>query len=334
MWRQPDPRRRSGTIEGDMTALPLVFDAPRAALPPRHLADLDPAERRAAVVAARAARLPGRPADPALLRPAGDRPGGDDRPAGAARSRAGRRAAARAADRGAAPGDRRGQHPQDAVAAARRRAGRERADALPRRTGGAITVCVSSQAGCGMACPFCATGQGGLTRNLSTRRDRRAGAVGRAHHGPRRAARRPGPAVERGVHGHGRAAGQLPAGGRRAAPAGRSRAGRPRALAALGHRLDGRAGARRSASSADEGLDVTLAVSLHAPDDELRDTLVPVNTRWKVGEVLARGRRLRRAHRAPVLDRVRDDPRRQRPAVAGRPARRAAARPRPRATST
>src|SRR5207237_2772729 len=37
---------------------------------------------------------------------------------------------------------------------------------------------------------------------------------------------------------------------------------------------------------ADEGLGVTLAVSLHAPDDELRDTLVPVNTRWKVAEVL------------------------------------------------
>ena len=31
-----------------------------------------------------------------------------------------------------------------------------------------ITLCVSSQAGCGMACPFCATGQGGLQRNLST----------------------------------------------------------------------------------------------------------------------------------------------------------------------
>src|SRR4029077_18676563 len=29
------------------------------------------------------------------------------------------------------------------------------------------TVCVSSQAGCGMGCPFCATGQAGLTRNLS-----------------------------------------------------------------------------------------------------------------------------------------------------------------------
>jgi 23S rRNA (adenine2503-C2)-methyltransferase len=37
---------------------------------------------------------------------------------------------------------------------------------------------------------------------------------------------------------------------------------------------------------AEEGLQVTLAVSLHAPDDELRDTLVPVNTRWKIREVL------------------------------------------------
>ena len=30
------------------------------------------------------------------------------------------------------------------------------------------TICISSQAGCGMACPFCATGQGGLQRNMST----------------------------------------------------------------------------------------------------------------------------------------------------------------------
>jgi 23S rRNA (adenine2503-C2)-methyltransferase len=34
------------------------------------------------------------------------------------------------------------------------------------------------------------------------------------------------------------------------------------------------------------GLTVRLAVSLHAPDDELRDELVPVNRRWKVAEVL------------------------------------------------
>ena len=45
----------------------------------------------------------------------------------------------------------------------------------------------------------------------------------------------------------------------------------------------------------DEGLSVTLAVSLHAPDDELRDTLVPVNTRWKVAEVLDAAWRVRRA---------------------------------------
>ena len=37
---------------------------------------------------------------------------------------------------------------------------------------------------------------------------------------------------------------------------------------------------------ADEKIQVTLAVSLHAPDDELRDELVPVNQRWKVAEVL------------------------------------------------
>ena len=37
---------------------------------------------------------------------------------------------------------------------------------------------------------------------------------------------------------------------------------------------------------ADENLSVTLAVSLHTPDDELRDTLVPVNNRWSVAKVL------------------------------------------------
>jgi 23S rRNA (adenine2503-C2)-methyltransferase len=40
---------------------------------------------------------------------------------------------------------------------------------------------------------------------------------------------------------------------------------------------------------AGEGLAVTLALSLHAPDDALRDELVPVNQRWKVAEVLAAG---------------------------------------------
>jgi 23S rRNA (adenine2503-C2)-methyltransferase len=42
---------------------------------------------------------------------------------------------------------------------------------------------------------------------------------------------------------------------------------------------------------AGEGIPVTLALSLHAPDDELRDELVPINTRWKVGEALDAARR-------------------------------------------
>src|ERR671939_1854098 len=37
---------------------------------------------------------------------------------------------------------------------------------------------------------------------------------------------------------------------------------------------------------AGEGLPVTLALSLHAPDDELRDELVPINTRWNVAEAV------------------------------------------------
>jgi 23S rRNA (adenine2503-C2)-methyltransferase len=37
---------------------------------------------------------------------------------------------------------------------------------------------------------------------------------------------------------------------------------------------------------AEEGLQLTFALSLHAPDDELRDELIPVNSRWKVDEAL------------------------------------------------
>ena len=35
-----------------------------------------------------------------------------------------------------------------------------------------------------------------------------------------------------------------------------------------------------------EGIPVTLALSLHAPDDELRNELVPINTRWSVDEAI------------------------------------------------
>ena len=73
-----------------------------------------------------------------------------------------------------------------------------------------VTLCVSSQAGCGMNCPFCATGQAGLTRNLST-----AEIVEQVLAGARALARGevaggPGRVSQRRVHGHGRADGELP----------------------------------------------------------------------------------------------------------------------------
>jgi 23S rRNA (adenine2503-C2)-methyltransferase len=148
---------------------------------------------------------------------------------------------------------------------------------------GRNTVCISSQAGCGMACPFCATGQGGLTRNLSTAEileQIRAAAVTLREDWADRLSN----VVFMGM--------------------GEPLANYARVLAAV-RRITGSseksAGFGISARSvtvstvglvpairklADEGLGVTLALSLHAPDDELRDTLVPVNNRWKIAEAL------------------------------------------------
>lgn len=144
-----------------------------------------------------------------------------------------------------------------------------------------VTACVSSQAGCGMACPFCATGQGGLTRNLTT-----AEIVDQVVACARIAS-------ERGL---GRLSHIVFMG------MGEPMANWPRLQKAL--RLitspvpDGVGLSARHVTVSTVGLvpqirkltaeelPVTLAVSLHAPDDELRDELVPINTRWKVAEVL------------------------------------------------
>jgi 23S rRNA (adenine2503-C2)-methyltransferase len=161
------------------------------------------------------------------------------------------------------------------------------------------TVCISSQAGCGMACPFCATGQGGLTRNLSTgeilEQVRAAAATMRDEH--------PGPIA--GSARGGRIAGSARGGrlsnvvfmgmGEPLANYNRVLAAVQRIIAAPPHGFGisarsvtvstvGLAPAIRKL--ADERLGVTLALSLHAPDDELRDTLVPVNNRWDVAEAL------------------------------------------------
>ena len=81
-----------------------------------------------------------------------------------------------------------------------------------------VTMCISSQAGCGMNCPFCATGQAGLTRNLST-----AEIVEQVLAGARSLARGEiaggrGTRLQRRLHGHGGAARQLQGGRRRRPP--------------------------------------------------------------------------------------------------------------------
>jgi 23S rRNA (adenine2503-C2)-methyltransferase len=137
-----------------------------------------------------------------------------------------------------------------------------------------VTMCISSQAGCGMACPFCATGQAGLTRNLST-----AEIVDQIVQGGA------GEVDNVVFMGMGEPLANYPALSRAlrritdASPAGLGIGQRHVTVSTVGlvPAID-----RLIA----ERLQVTLAISLHAPDDELRDTLVPINTRWKVDQVL------------------------------------------------
>jgi 23S rRNA (adenine2503-C2)-methyltransferase len=143
------------------------------------------------------------------------------------------------------------------------------------------TVCISSQAGCGMACPFCATGQGGLKRNLSTgeilEQVRAAAAELRDRDGGRLSN-----VVFMGMGEPLANYNRVLAAVRRiteAPPHGFGISARSVTVSTVGL-------APAIRNLADEHLNVTLALSLHAPDDELRDTLVPVNNRWKIREAL------------------------------------------------
>jgi len=148
-----------------------------------------------------------------------------------------------------------------------------------------VTACVSSQAGCGMACPFCATGQGGLTRNLSTAEiveqvvaAARAVARGETGPGPARLSNVVFMGMGEPLANYARVVAAL----RRLTeptPHGLGLSTRGITVSTVGL-------VPAMGRLAAEGLPVTLALSLHAPDDELRDTLVPVNTRWPVREVL------------------------------------------------
>jgi 23S rRNA (adenine2503-C2)-methyltransferase len=157
---------------------------------------------------------------------------------------------------------------------------------------GRITLCVSSQAGCGMNCPFCATGQAGLTRNMSAaeiveqvvRANRviAAGELGGYKGKPGEGPERVGNIVFMGM--------------------GEPLANYNRLISALRTMVEpqpnglGMSARNITVSTvglvpaivklAAENLPVTFALSLHAPDDQLRDELIPVNSKWKVDEAL------------------------------------------------
>jgi 23S rRNA (adenine2503-C2)-methyltransferase len=136
-----------------------------------------------------------------------------------------------------------------------------------------------------MACPFCATGQGGLQRNMST-----AEIVEQVVAGARSLAR-----------------GEVPGGPGRVSNVVFMGMGEPMAnynavigavrrltdptpdglgMSARGITVSTVGLVPRMKQLADEGIPVTLALSLHAPDDELRNELVPINTRFSVAETV------------------------------------------------
>jgi 23S rRNA (adenine2503-C2)-methyltransferase len=139
----------------------------------------------------------------------------------------------------------------------------------PRRA----SVCISSQAGCAMACPFCATGQAGFERHLATSEIVEQ-VLWAQHASPQRVTN----VVYMGM-------------------------GEPLAnydpvweSVTVLHDTLGLSARRVTLSTigvvpgmrrlAAEDLPVTLAVSLHAPNDELRSQLVPLNHRYPIADVL------------------------------------------------
>ncbi len=144
------------------------------------------------------------------------------------------------------------------------------------------TLCISSQAGCAVGCPFCATGELGAGRDLEV-----AEIVDQARHAQRRLAADGGHLTNIVFMGMGEPLLNL-----------------DRVLGAVEALNDPRRfglGARHitvSTSGVVPGIrrltalgpQFTLAVSLHAARDALRDVLVPLNRRWPVAEVVAAAR--------------------------------------------
>ncbi|HZD55899.1 MAG TPA: 23S rRNA (adenine(2503)-C(2))-methyltransferase RlmN [Anaerolineales bacterium] len=152
------------------------------------------------------------------------------------------------------------------------------------------TLCISTQAGCAMGCVFCATGQMGFRRNLTS-----------------------GEIVEQVIY----YAQKLDAAGERVTNVVLMGMGEPfhnydasmQAIDRLNHAEGMNLGARRFTVSTvglvpvirrftNDHRQVNLAVSLHATDDELRSSMLPINRKYPVDELLAACREyVRRTHR-------------------------------------
>jgi len=144
------------------------------------------------------------------------------------------------------------------------------------------TLCISSQAGCAVGCPFCATGELGMERDLET-----AEIVDQVRHAARRLAADEKHLTNVVFMGMGEPLLNL-----------------DRVLESIAALNDPRRfglGARHitvSTSGVVPGIrrltalgpQFTLAVSLHAARNALRDVLVPLNRRWPVEEVIAAAR--------------------------------------------
>lgn len=156
------------------------------------------------------------------------------------------------------------------------------------------TACISTQVGCSMGCTFCATGQEGLARNLSA-----GEIVAQVLHLAQEIREAE---IEKGmVHGY-----QVPIPVHPVSNIVLMGMGEPlanytatwQAIATLTDERGYNLGARRITLStvglvpgirrlAAETLPINLAVSLHAPDDELRDQLVPINQRYALADLMA-----------------------------------------------
>jgi 23S rRNA (adenine2503-C2)-methyltransferase len=156
------------------------------------------------------------------------------------------------------------------------------------------TACISTQVGCAMGCVFCATGQGGLTRNLSAGEivaqvlwfatELRQAELARAGASRERINLDPHPVSHVVLMGMGE-----PLANYEATMQAISTLANERGYGLSARRITLSTvglvpGIRRLAAS---GLPINLALSLHAADDQLRGWLLPVNHRYPVAEVMA-----------------------------------------------